>query len=268
MGFLKDSVRSMLNLKKQAESIKVGDIELGKCPICESYVSHIYFMQDSTTKKQSKWYSCQCGVVWQSEKPKAIYDKAYSDKYDQLDSKLSDSYRYPVRAYSPIIEELTYQRRALLIGRVLGHQEGELKKRGWVAQSIDRNTSYEPSHNLFVGNFEDYEFDDGIKYGLIWMEHVLECFIDPLSALSKCKSLLTEDGILYIASPDTDFINTRSSVCFKHWKPETNYLMWNRRAIMKALESLGFNIIMSRQNCWQRFPETDDFHIIAQKKFF
>lgn len=256
----------MLNLKKQSETLKVGDIELGTCPACASYVSHLYFMQDAVTKKQSKWYSCQCGVVWQTGKPTMIYDAKYAKTF-QDNPKLSASYNYPVRVYSPIIEELLYGRKALLIGRPNTDQEKSLAERGWVPYTIDKNTSYNTEGRNIAGDFETHDFGES-KFNMIWMYHTLECFHDPISALAKSRNLLTEDGILFIASPDTDFIHTRGSSGFRHWKPDTNYMMWNRRSLTKQLENLGFTVIMARQNCWQRFPDTDDFHIIAQVKFF
>ncbi len=255
----------MLNLKKEADTLKQEEFRLATCPICSAYVCHMYFMQDAKTKKQSKWFSCACGIVFQDKKPEGIYDQKYWDKYEQHDRKLKESYEYPVRIYSPIIEELIYGRRVLLIGKVTDHQEKALAGRGWVPTSIDKNEAADPN---ICADFESHEFQEGSKFSMIWIYHTLECFSDPVSALAKCKQLLTEDGILFIASPDTDFIHTRSSSSFIHWKPEFNYLMWNRRALTSHLEKLGFNLIMARQNYEQRFPVWDDIHLIAQKRFF
>lgn len=258
----------MLNLKKEADTLQIGDLTIGTCPICSSYVSHIYYMQDSTTKVRSVWYSCACGVVFQSKKPQFIYDKNYKEKFDEHDLKLKDSFAYPIKIYSPLIEELIYGRKVLIIGHETSHQENELKERGWITYSIDKNESNTPSEYLFVGDFESYEFNPNLKFNMIWLYHTLECFHDPIKSLDKCKSLLAEDGIIFIASPDTDFINTRSSSRFIHWKQDMNYLMWNRRSLSSHLEKLGFNVILARQNYEHRFPYWDDLHIIAQRRFF
>lgn len=269
MWFTRDSRRcTILNLKKEAEPVKQEEFRLSKCPNCESYVCHMYFMQDAKTKKQSKWFSCSCGVVFQDSKPSLVYDKKYWDKYNEYSAKIEDSYKYPVRIYSPLIEELAYGRKVLLIGRQTDHQERAFADRGWIPYSIDKNEYQESSDRLFIGDFENYDFPEGLKFNMIWAYHTLECFSDPIASLSKIKSLLTEDGILFLASPDTDFINTRGSTGFIHWKPEDNHIMWNRSTITRRLENLGFNVIMCRQNYEHRFPAWDDFHLIAQKKFF
>jgi SAM-dependent methyltransferase len=256
----------MLNLKKEADVLQAQEFKISACPICSSYVSQVYYMQDATTKIESKWYSCSCGVVFQNQHPTAVYDAKYRKKYEIYDKKTESAFQYPVRIYSPLIEELIYGRKVLIVGTPTFHQTEAFSTRGWIDYSIDKNSSYIPSDRRFVGDFETYEFPE--KYNLIWIYHTLECFIDPIKALQKCKDLLVEDGILFMASPDTDFINTRSSSNFIHWKPEYNHIMWNRRSMAKHLDSLGFNVILNRQNYEHRFPAWDDFHILAQRKFF
>lgn len=239
----------MLNLKKEATPvIEIGELKVAKCRACSSYISHIYFMEDSVSKKKSKWYSCSCGVVWQAEVPSGS-----KPKHALEGSKLRDIMQYPIRIYAPIMEELMYGRRILLMGHQVEDQMDYFKERGWIPETCD---------------FESAELQPDTKFNAIWFQHTLETLKDPISALSRCKQILTEDGILFIASPDTDFIHTRGSSGFRHWKPEYNYLMWNLRSISKQLENLGFNVIMSRQNADMRFSETDDFHLIAQVKYF
>lgn len=236
----------MLNIKKEAKPvIEVGELKVEQCPVCKSYISHIYYMEDAVTRKKSKWYSCSCGVVWQLENP-----TGNRPKHDLEGSKLSDVMEYPIRIYAPLIEELIYGRRVLIVGTQSAEQESYFSSRGWVATT---STALPEASQ---------------KFNLIWFQHSLEGFLDPVTTLELSKSLLTEDGILFIASPDTDFIHTRGSSRFRHWKPDYNYLMWNKSSMSKQLEKLGFNIIMSRQNADMRFSETDDFHLIAQVKFF
>lgn len=244
----------MLNLKKEANRLEVGELQLGECPVCRACVSHIYFMQNVDTKVASKWFSCSCGVVWQSKLPTETYGEKYLDKFKKLDQKVKDDYQYPVKIYAPIIEELVYGRKILLAGWEPTFQEQEFIRRGWIAKR--------------VYDFESEKFKESEKFNSIWLYGSLERFKDPIASLDLCKKLLCEDGILFIASVDTDFINIRSSSNFSHWKPETNHIMWNRRSICRHLENLGFNVILNRQNYEHRFPSWDDLHVLAQKKFF
>jgi len=227
----------------------------------------MYYMEDAKSRRKSKWHSCACGVIFQKDKPEGVYDAAYLKKESDPGEKYRLAAQYPVRIYAPLIEELTYGRKALVVGTPTFRQVEAFKDRGWVTYSIDKNLEYLPSSRHFQGDFETYDFGDQ-KFNLIWMYSVLECFLNPKETLKKCFTLLPEDGILFIATPDTDFVYTRSSAAFVHWRPEYNNVMWNKRALTSLLESLGFQTIMCRRNLEQRFPAVDDVHGIFQKRYY
>jgi len=271
----------MLDLEKKADVVQTEELKVSNCPICGGYVCHVYFMQDAKTKKKSKWFACSCGVVFNAQKPSKVYDEKYWLERSKYDKKLEAAYQYPVHIYAPIIEELIYGRRVLIIGRPNTYQEEAFLERGWVPTIIDKNTCFKTVDNVIAADFETYQFpkykfidNDGketlrqTKYSLIWIYHTIDNFLDPVAALAKCQELLAEDGIIVLMGADTDFINTRSSSCFIHWKHDENGIMWNRRSLAKQLDQLGFNVILARQNYEHRFPIWDDYHIIAQKRFF
>lgn len=245
-----------------------NEVSLIKCPACNAYVCHAYYMQDAHTKKRSKWFSCKCGVVTQSKKPEGVYDQKYYDKHSNLGVKKQAEYEYPIRVYAPIIEELIYGRRVLIIGADNEYQSDYFKTRGWVPTTIDKNTRYTNSKDFIAGDFETHKFNEAHKYNLIWVYQTLECLNDPIGSLALCRTMLAEDGIIFIGTPDTDFINTRSSSNFIHWKHDYHHIMWNRSSLTRQLEKLDFQIILSRQNYEHRFPYWDDLHILAQRKFF
>ena len=239
----------MLDFKKKVSLKPLEELSVSKCPICASYVCHAYYMQDSKSNKKSKWFSCSCGVVYNSQKPSRP-----SKEPQKYNIHKVQEYQYPVRIYSPLIEELIYGRRVLIINPDNSYQEEAFKERGWVPTVIK--------------DFETHQFSEVTKYNLIWLYHSLESMLNPVGSLELCKKILAEDGILFIGAVDTDFINTRSSSCFIHWKHDQNFIMWNRKSITSHLEKLGFNVILARQNYEHRFPYWDDIHLIAQKKFF
>jgi hypothetical protein len=243
-------------------------VEVAQCPICEAVTTHMYYMQDADSKVRSKWYSCSCGIVFQAGKADFKYDEKYLNRYKDGGKKYESACRYPVQVYAPIIEESVYGRRMLQVGVTNPYQLAEFKRRGWLAYGIDKNEAVTESHRMFKGDFLTYEFPKDLKFNLIWLYHIFEEMSNPLNFLSKCFDLMPEDGIMFIATPDTDFINTRSTSGFQHWKAGHNQIMWNRRSLTSYLEKLGLNVIMCRRNYEARFPVLDDIHVIAQKRFF
>ena len=229
---------------------------------------------DNKEDGRSDYYHCRCGVVFQLEFPindklsyEDVYKKEYADNYLGLGQKYIDMCQYPIRLFVPLIEELIYGRKMLEVGFLSHFFMQGMKERGWLTWGIDLMNGIENSERILKGNFEDYDFKN-MKFNLIWMSHVFEHFKDPVAVLKKCYDLMPEDGVLYIATPDTDFIHTRSNAGFPHWKAKEHYIMWNKESLNKELEKIGFNVIMSRRNYQQRFSSWDDCQIIAQKSFF
>lgn len=258
----------MLNPNNESKTLEPDTVTIANCPVCSSIVLQMFFMQDGVTKKKSKWFQCSCGVVFQMKPPEGVYDEKYWLKTDHSCLKTKAQFEYPITIYAPIIEELIYGRKVLEVGAVTNHQTEEFKRRGWITYTIDKNTCHKPSERRLVADFETHEFNDQAKVNMVWMYHTLECFHNPKEALKKCFTVLKEDGILFIATPDTDFINTRASAGFPHWKEQYNHIMWNKRSLTSYLENLGFTTIMCRRNYERRFPYSDDLHGIFQKKFW
>lgn len=67
----------MLGIKKTASKIDTNSVPIAMCPLCESITVHLYYMKDAKTAKMSKWYSCSCGIIWQTPYPDFKYDKNY-----------------------------------------------------------------------------------------------------------------------------------------------------------------------------------------------
>jgi len=254
----------------EAESKVVYDPK--QCPICGSVTFMVHHM--SHNKERSDYWHCKCGVVFQSAFPitetktyEDVYTKDYADNYLALGDKYIDISRYPARIYAPIIEELTYGRKMLEVGYLSHFLMQAMKERGWLPWGIDVMKDSADTERLIKGNFETYDFKN-LQFNLIWMSHVFEHFKDPVAVLKKCYDLMPEDGVLYIATPDTDFIHTRSSSGFTHWKKDEHYIMWNKDSLVRELEKQGFEVIVARRNYEQRFSSWDDCQILAQKKFF
>jgi len=256
----------VINPKKEATQIVDNKVEIAVCPNCESVTTHMYFMQDAATKQQSKWYSCSCGIVWQAHYKGCVYDQAYLDNLP-TGSKYDTALKAIPKIIAPLAEEMMYGRKMLMIGHYPSQIE-EFKRRGWVTFSIDKNTAYTTSERMIAADFETFQFAEDEKYSMIWAYHVIESFNNPFESLKKAFSLLAEDGIIFIGTPDSDFLYTRGPAGFVHWKRDYNHILWNRKSLTSYLEKLGFNVVLARKNYEPRFPFTDDIWLLAQKRFY
>ena len=243
------------------------------CPVCPGQVvsNYVYKMKDSNSEEISYWNRCRCGVVWQHKHPEGVKDY-YGEKYKgallEDKEKFSDSCFYYSRVYAPLLEEMMYGRRMLDVGYCAPYNIHGFSVRGWIPFGIDIHKDSAESSRLVKGDFESYDFPDMVQYDLIWMNHVIENMKDPVAALRKSYDLLTENGCLFIGTPDTDMMITNSQGAFYYWRKHEHYIMWNKDRLTRILEDIGFEVILARRNHDNRFTYADDVHLIAQKRFF
>lgn len=239
-----------------------------KCPVCGRDVLWAKALsEDGTAKGVGVWYICCCGVIFNQNPPHRILDKTYIEKY-KSQKQYEEIAKLPVRVYAPIIEELTMGRKMLDVGFCAEDTMNAFKKRGWVTFGIDNNKDIEPNKRIYNEDFEKTESLYKATYDLVWMGHVLEKFKDPLSALWKTRDILQNNGVLYISTPDIDFLHSKPHQDWTHWNKDDNNIMWNKMSLTRELERLGFEIIMCRRNYYSRFGFYHDLHIIAQKIYF
>jgi hypothetical protein len=217
------------------------------------------------------WYACSCGVIFQNE---------FAPVYEKPDlNDTEDNQKHAVNIYAPLIEELTYGRQALQVEyeRNPGVMD-ELAERGWVTWGIDEN-AVKPGKNLYKGDFLLYPFTPRIKdkqiaeelegqrrrFDLIGMQDHLERQCSPLKTLQRAYELLDTTGVLYISTPEIDFIYNEGVRDWIHWKAKEYNFLWSERALVREIERIGFKVVMSRKNLSVRFTRHYETHIIAQK---
>ena len=271
----------MLSEKKSAQEDQL--VYPHRCPVCGIESSYVYRIEDGKTKEHSSWTRCQCGVIFQDDLPTdaTVYTEKYiAELHEAKQSK--ERYEYAVRTYAPLIEEITYGRMLLDVGFASPHLIEAFKERGWLTWAIDINPAITGCGNLYKGDFVEYDFSlsgqkikeaTGLEkidrtFDLVWMGHVLEHFHDPIKALHKAYDVLEEKGVLFISTPDIEFINKTGLSGWPHFKKSEHYVMWSEDALCRELERLGFKIVMSRRNYSSRYMSWFDIHCIAAKNYF
>lgn len=252
-------------------------INPAKCPICGLHTTFTYYIEENDTKA-IHWYQCLCGVIFQLDDPKGKH--LFSKK---IEERMKGNFEHACKQYAPLIEELTYGRKILEVGHgdVLYNLEA-FARRGWLTWGIDKDERTTPRPNLYRGDFNSFDFSPPIegleehvneeiadmKFNLIWANQVIEENTDPLQFLRKTYFDLEEEGVLFLGTPDIDFIHKTGLGNFIHWDKCRNKLLWSERALKRELERIGFKIIMCRRNYSSRFSTHYDIHIIAQKNYF
>jgi SAM-dependent methyltransferase len=223
-------------------------------------------------------------VIFQEKPPEhpelsPDYYKLTEESFD-----VKNRFIHSAKMYALLIEELTLGRMMLDVGYGLPYTMDFFKKRGWLTWGIDTTDKFTPGGSIYKGDFMSYDFSPRVdnetlkkfigdekverKFDLIWMSHILEHFKNPIDALNKAYNLLSRTGVLYIATPDTDFIHQEGVSHWGHWRKNEHYIMWNLPSLKREVERLGFDVIVERRNFSSRCNNWWDIHLIAQKRYF
>ena len=269
----------------EAKELKGTKIYPLPCPVCGKETNSVWQIQEGNTDRRAMWYRCQGGVLFQEHFPtNDIYHKEYLETYSD-EKKAQARMIHAGKIYAPIIEETTYGRMMLDVGFGMPYNLMFFEERGWLVWGIEVNDAISPGKNIYKGDFLTYDFSPHINkerlksivgekavikrtFDLIWMSHVLEHFNDPMAVLKKAYDLLSPTGVLYISTPDIDFINKTGVTGWLHFKKQEHYTLWTERALVRELKRIGFNIILKKRNFSSRFVSWFDVHVIAQKDYF
>jgi SAM-dependent methyltransferase len=164
----------------------------------------------------------KCGFSYMNPRwTKKRYDHFYTVEYDryyrpEVLTQNDENYRYePVKKILARLKDRNIQPKfehVLDIGSGMGHALIYLRKNEFPNGHYD---AIEPSENCkgyllenginYLSNdvFSGWEKSAAGKYDFIIMRHVLEHFHEPFDVLKKAQEALAEDGILYVAVPDS-----------------------------------------------------------------
>lgn len=164
----------------------------------------------------------KCGFSYLNPRwTKKRYDHFYTVEYDryyrpEVLTQNDENYRYePIKKILARFKDRNIQLKldhVLDIGSGMGHGLIYLRKNQFPSGHYD---AIEPSENCkgyllenginYLSNdvFSGWEKSASGKYDFIIMRHVLEHFHEPFEVLQKAQQALSENGILYVAVPDS-----------------------------------------------------------------
>jgi ADP-heptose:LPS heptosyltransferase/glycosyltransferase involved in cell wall biosynthesis len=92
---------------------------------------------------------------------------------------------------------------------------------------------------MVVGDFLEHDFE-GQKFDLITLVHCIEHFPNPAQAMCKIKSLLTENGVVYIRTPETGTAGLNLHLSEEHY--QVHPILFSRDSFRQLCKKEGFRI--------------------------
>lgn len=181
-----------------------------------------------------------------------IYDETYVEKYNCDDPK--NIAEYETKKWLALINKFNPHVKTFFeIGAVQDFVMDVAKSYGINTVGLDI-ARVKSKHPLITANFEDYQPVE--KFDVVWASHVFEHFKDPRKQLLKIKDMLNEKGIVYVAMPDTFFINfSGGNIYCWDWNVIEHHILWCMDSFVDFAESLGYECLF-RERSTDLFKES------------
>jgi SAM-dependent methyltransferase len=209
-------------------------------------------------------YRCRgCTGGYVSPRPQfseisGIYGEGYGEDYmgSVMHGESFAELRLPgvmsaIRAWHPVVLDKT-PRRAFDVGCGSGHFLALLRNAGWEASGVEVSpglASYaRESLGLDVqqGEFLGADLPIG-HFDLVTMFHIVEHFIDPITAVRKSFELLAPGGVLFVETPNWESIGARlRGSRWAHYIPPEHLIYLGPRSMKRLGAFCGLSMVMCR----------------------
>lgn len=251
--------KMLLDPKLSAASyvyVESDEVEVPHCPVCDSGDHQLHSVYNCLTDLSfvvgfhpiRQWRKCgECSTLFASHYPKNLGDVLASSAPPSILSPKVNRFVAIARimrdllAYAPettLLEVGVGAGEFSAVAQEMGFEVTGLDIRPAYAEAVAKRYGF-PVH---VVDFLDYSASQ--KYGVIAMGDVLEHFISPMSAIEKALSLLADDGVLWISTPNYESAFAKSiGTKDPMWRTCQHLTYFSRASLEKCLKRFGLSIV-------------------------
>jgi len=221
-------------MRKQLEET---DLEIAACPLCgdknaEPYLQTIEVGVSQATTIWNLQRCASCNLIFLNPRPTENASSAFYQQAEYLpfssaanqQSVLARVYalarRYNLKWKRRVVSRICKRGWLLDVGCGTGEFLHEMRRAGGEAAGIERDpeaAQFAREHlklNVITGGVESLtKFSD--KFDIITLWHVLEHLYQPIEALERLKSMLSDNGVLIIAVPNIASVDAK--FYREHW---------------------------------------------------
>ncbi|MCL1976333.1 MAG: glycosyltransferase [Firmicutes bacterium] len=208
------------------------------------------------------WKRCEkCGLIYTGNMPSfTALSKYYSEHFNEIKP---GGVNYSISEVGDISGYLKYSENRLQRIEKISDKPGRLldigaglatfvrvaQMRGWHAEGLEssqENVQYAKTKwgiELLPIDFFDYE--PTVEYNAVTMFEVIEHLINPWEAIEKCAALLTNKGVLVIATPfrDSEFVKARTPLQDFWWNEPSHLSYLDTQTLIKRTQKAGLSCI-------------------------
>lgn len=199
-----------------------------------------------------------------------VYDESYVTRYksDFVDKSMGEY----ARIYLPkIMGEIEAKGYFIEIGSPNNTLLKRAQDVGFTPARIDLGVTPDDGIETINSDFESPALFGKVaqqikgEISVIWTSHVFEHFRDPINALRSCFALLKEGGLLFVAMPDTFFIDMNNVYSWANWQLREHHILWDMDSFIELCEEEGFECVYKHRNLFGNFTCNGDMHLMFKK---
>lgn len=248
---------SGLDFVFKAEDLKKFEVKEKACPICGSEDSHLRKRYGNFAHLQCE----DCGHIFTDKVPQKVddYDHEYYQDIYKSERLVKESISRAEEVI-PIAERLIYpaggKGTILDVGCGIGTLLSRARELDWKTQGIDISkaaVSYAIEHyelpGLTVGDFEsnDKQWEDK-SVEFVYLSHVQEHFKDPIKAFTKIKTILKDNGVIFMFTPDAGQAVGGNWHAFNTFFAGEHLNIFSQKSLIVLCEKVGFEILEFKIN--------------------
>ncbi len=229
------------------------------CPLCSEHLSKTIYPQYYPRIKKCN----NCGLIYTNPRLKELYlRKLYSRDYFQNKNSSTFGYQNYLEDQKKIkttfrkrlkeIEKIKSPGKLLDVGCALGFFMETASENGWQVEGVEISKfaadyiKKNPNFTTFIGDFQKIDLKTK-QYDLITLWDVIEHLTNPADVFKKIHTLLKEDGLIVITTPDVGSFPAKIT---KHrwvgYKLSDEHLTYfSYQTLERILDLAGFKIIKS-----------------------
>lgn len=250
---------------------------LQTCPLCGQFQTIMVrgLVPDIESNElkiaYDKGYSfCNCRNIfftaW-SNIDQTIYDSSYYAKYKT--DLVKEIATFEIKKFYEVFKKYNPNISSFFeIGCIHDHALDHMRSRDLTTFGVDI-TEHDSNHDIMTCNFEKLNHEEiSTKFDIIYASHIFEHFKDVKAQLLKCKQFMHKDSQLFIAMPDTFFIDWNGTNYLEwHWVVNEHHIMWSMDSFIDYCEELGLTCIYSERSS-ELFKKTSDNNELFWQKDF
>lgn len=209
------------------------------CPLCKS--NRIKFLKKINQIKIYECLYCKIAIIPKNSQFQSnIYD---FHEYNKLRSRYEKNFIKIIKE----IKKIKKSGDVLDVGCGFGLFSNLMLKNGFKVWAIEPTLkTHYLKHSVYKTSFQAFFKKNRRKYDIVVLTDVIEHFENPKYILKNIKSILKNNGIVVIQTPNYKSIMAKTCTYWAWWMTEDHKLIFSTKSLNKTIKESGLTVLINK----------------------